>query len=243
MNKENIKLDILAFGIHPDDVELSCSGTLAKHKALGYKIGICDLTRGEMGSRGSIEIRNQESKLASDILQLDIRVNLDMEDVWAFDNQENCLKIIQIIRKFKPKIIFANATDDRHPDHKKGAEMVKKACFLSGLSKIETKYEGELQTAFRPTNFYHYIQYNFLKADFVVDISDYLEIKFKSIMAYSSQFYNKDIGQPTTLISEEKFLEYVRAKDSVWGNNIGVRYGEGFIVDRILGVDDLTKIL
>jgi N-acetylglucosamine malate deacetylase 1 len=238
-----MKLDILAFGIHPDDVELSCSGTLVKHKSLGYKTGICDLTQGEMGSRGSAEIRIQEAQKAAEILQLDMRVNLQMEDVWALDNQENCLKIIQIIRKYKPSIVLGNAIDDRHPDHKKGAKMVKKACFLAGLSKIETNYEGMIQEAYRPAHFYHYIQYKYLQADFVVDISDYFETKFQSILAYSTQFYNKDSDRPTTLISEEKFLEYIRAKDSVWGNNIGVRYAEGFMVDRIIGVNDLTKLI
>lgn len=237
-----MKLDILAFGIHPDDVELSCSGTLLKHKALGNKIGVCDLTQGEMGSRGSAEIRIQEASLAAEILGLDMRENLGMEDVWALDNQENCLKIIQIIRKYQPQIVFANAIDDRHPDHKKGAEMVKKACFLAGLSKIETEYKGEIQVPFRPQSIYHYIQYKFLSADFIVDTTEFFETKMKSILAYSTQFYTKDSDQPTTLISEEKFLEYIRAKDSVWGNNIGVRYGEGFMIDRIIGIDDLTKL-
>jgi N-acetylglucosamine malate deacetylase 1 len=238
-----MKLNILAFGIHPDDIELGCSGTLVKHKSKGYKIGVCDLTRGEMGTRGDVETRKIEAEKAKQLLNLDIRVNLEMKDVWALDNEENWLKIIHIIRKYKPDIVLANAPDDRHPDHKKGADMVKKAVFLSGLTKIETFENGISQEAFRPNKLYHYIQFKNLEPDFVVDITDYYDIKHQSIMAYSTQFYDPKSNEPKTLISEERFLEYVKAKDSVWGNSIGVRYGEGFIANRYIGVDDLTQIL
>jgi bacillithiol biosynthesis deacetylase BshB1 len=185
-------LDILAFGIHPDDVELSMGGTIAKHKALGYKIGICDLTKGEMGSRGSGELRLEEARRAGEILNIDLRENLGMEDVWAIDNQENCLKIVQILRKYRPKVVFCNAKSDRHPDHAKGAEMVTKACFISGLIKIETLLDGMIQDCFRPEVVYNYIQFQIQKPDFIIDISGFENKKFEAINAYGSQFFSKD---------------------------------------------------
>lgn len=237
------KLDIMAFGIHPDDVELGCAGTLLKHKALGYTIGVCDLTRGEMGTRGSSESRNKEAEKAAKILKLDVRINLEMEDVWAVDNKENCLKIVRIIRKFKPKIILCNAIDDRHPDHIKGSEMVRKAAFISGLRKVETEHEGQPQFAYRPYAVYHYIQQYYIKPDIVVDITNYIDQKFESILAYTTQFYSGKSEEPPTPISDKKFLDFVRAKDIHMGMNIGVRYGEGFTIERIIGVDDLMTIL
>lgn len=236
-------LDILAFGIHPDDVELSAGGTLAKHKALGYKIGICDLTRGEMGSRGSGELRLKEAANASKILGLDARENLNMEDVWAIDNQENCLKIIQIIRKYRPRIVLCNAKQDRHPDHAKGAEMVQKACFLSGLVKIETVMNGVKQEHFRPQVVYNYTQFQFQKPDFVVDISNYEEKKFEAIHCYASQFYQKDSEEVETFISDKSFLDIIRYNDALLGKSIGVQYAEGFQVYRHLGVSDLTQLI
>jgi N-acetylglucosamine malate deacetylase 1 len=238
-----MNLDILAFGIHPDDVELSCSGTLLKHKALGYSVGVCDLTRGEMGTRGDGETRKIEAENAAKILTLDVRLNLEMEDIWAKDDKENCLKIVEVIRKYKPKILLCNAVDDRHPDHSKGSDMVKKAAFISGLRKVETEIDGIAQEAYRPHVVYHYIQQYYIKPDLVVDISDYIDTKFKSIMAYSTQFFNPKIDEPPTPISDQKFLDFIKAKDIHMGMNIGVRYGEGFTIDRIIGVDDLTKIL
>lgn len=238
-----MKLDILAFGIHPDDVELSAGGTILKHKALGYKVGICDLTRGEMGSRGSGELRLIEATNAAKILGLDTRENLGLPDVWALDNQENCLKIIQIIRKFRPRIILCNAIQDRHPDHAKGAEMVQKAAFLSGLIKINTEFEGKPQEHFRPSVVYNYIQFQFQKPDFVVDVSEYEEKKFEAIHAYSSQFYDPKSQEVDTYISDKSFLEVIRYQAAILGKGIGVQSGEGFQVQRHLGVNDLTQLI
>jgi bacillithiol biosynthesis deacetylase BshB1 len=238
-----MELDILAFGIHPDDVELSAGGTILKHKALGYKVGICDLTRGEMGSRGSGELRLVEAANASKILGLDVRESLGLPDVWAIDNQENCLKIIQIIRKYRPRIILCNAKQDRHPDHAKGAEMVQKAAFLSGLIKINTEFEGKSQEHFRPSVVYNYIQFQFQKPDFVVDVSDYEDKKFEAIRAYSSQFYDPNSHEVDTYISDKSFLDVIRYQAAILGKGIGVQSGEGFQVQRHLGVNDLTQLI
>ncbi len=236
-------LDILAFGIHPDDVELSAGGTILKHKALGYKVGICDLTHGEMGSRGSGELRSVEAANAAKILGLDARENLGIPDVWALDNQENCLKIIEIIRKYRPHIILCNAKQDRHPDHAKGAEMVQKAAFLSGLIKINTEFEGKPQEHFRPSVVYNYIQFQFQKPDFMVDISDFEDKKFEAINAYGSQFYDPSSNEVETFISDKSFLDVIRYNDAVLGKSIGVQYAEGFHIQRSLGVHDLTQLI
>lgn len=236
-------LDILAFGIHPDDVEISAGGTILKHKALGYKLGICDLTHGEMGSRGSGELRLKEAEKASSILGIDVRENLGLPDVWMLDNQENCLKIIQIIRKYRPRIIICNAKQDRHPDHAKGADIVQKAAFLSGLIKIETEFEGKLQEHFRPSVVYNYIQFQFQKPDFVLDTSDFEDKKFEAIRAYSSQFYDPKSKEVETFISDKSFLDIIRYHDAILGKSIGVQYAEGFHVQRNLGVSDLTQLL
>lgn len=238
-----MNLDILAFGIHPDDVEISAGGTILSHKSLGYRIGICDLTQGEMGTRGSGNLRVQEAAQASKILGIDVRENLGMPDVWALDNQENCLKIIEIIRKYKPRIVLCNAKQDRHPDHAKGAEMVLKAVFLSGLSRIVTQHEGIPQQYFRPEVVYHYIQFQFQKPDFVVNISEFIDKKFEAIMAYSSQFYDPNSTEPNTFISDKSFLEVIKANDAVLGKSIGVSYAEGFHIQRNLGVNDITKLI
>jgi bacillithiol biosynthesis deacetylase BshB1 len=238
-----MELDILAFGIHPDDVELSAGGTLLKHKALGYKVGVCDLTRGELGSRGSGELRLVEAANAAKILGLDARENLELPDVWAIDNQENCLKIIQIIRKYRPRIILCNAKQDRHPDHAKGAEMVQKAAFLSGLIKINTEFEGKPQEHFRPSVVYNYIQFQFQKPDFVVDVSGYEDKKFEAIRAYSSQFYDPNSHEVDTYISDKSFLNVIRYQSAILGKSIGARSGEGFQVQRHLGVNDLTQLI
>jgi bacillithiol biosynthesis deacetylase BshB1 len=236
-------LDILAFGIHPDDVELSMGGTIAKHKALGYKIGICDLTKGEMGSRGSGELRLEEARRAGEILNIDLRENLGMEDVWAIDNQENCLKIVQILRKYRPKVVFCNAKSDRHPDHAKGAEMVTKACFISGLIKIETLLDGKIQDCFRPEVVYNYIQFQIQKPDFIIDISGFEDKKFEAINAYGSQFFSKDSKEVETFISQKGFLDVIRSNDLVLGKSIQVDYAEGFQINRYLGVNDLMSLI
>lgn len=238
-----IKLDILAIGIHPDDVELGCGGTLAKHQALGYKTGILDLTQGEMGTRGTIETRNHEATEAAKIIKTSIRENLCLEDVWAVADKETQLAIIVMIRKYQPEIVLINAPTDRHPDHKKGANMAADACFISGLQKVLTEENGKAQNAWRPKAVYHYIQGNFINPDFVVDISDFFEIKMQAVQAYKTQFYDPTSTENDTFISDPQFLESVKSRDIMLGKIINVGYAEGFLKTRYIGVNDITKLL
>ena len=187
-----MKLDILAFGAHPDDVELGCSGTIAKEVSLGKIVGIIDLTRGELGTRGSVEIRDNESRLAAKILGVSVRENLNMRDGFFVNDEAHQLEIIKQIRKYRPEIVICNAIEDRHIDHAKGSKLVSDSCFLSGLIKIETEFEGQFQEAWRPKVVYHYIQWKNIEPDFVVDITDFIKQKTESILAYSSQFYSEN---------------------------------------------------
>jgi N-acetylglucosamine malate deacetylase 1 len=237
-----MKLDIVAFGAHPDDVELGCSGTIAKEISLGKKVGIIDLTRGELGTRGSVEIRNSESEKASQILGVSIRENLDMRDGFFVNDEAHQLKIIEMIRKYKPEIVLCNAIDDRHIDHGKGSKLVSDACFLSGLRRIETFFNGEKQSAWRPKLVYHYIQWKTIEPDFVVDISDFMDIKMQSILAYSSQFYNPNTNEPESPISSKNFLESVKYRAQDLGRITGVAYAEGFTVERYLTVNSLSDL-
>ncbi|MFL5752551.1 MAG: bacillithiol biosynthesis deacetylase BshB1 [Bacteroidia bacterium] len=238
-----MKLDILAVGVHPDDVELSCSGTLAKHNAAGRKTGILDLTRGELGTRGSAELRTVEAIRSAGILGVSMREQLKLADGF-FNHTENSIReIVSAIRKFQPEIVLANAVSDRHPDHGRAAKLIADACFYSGLIKIETEYKGEKQEAWRPKAVYHYIQDQFIHPDFVVDVSDFAEVKRKAIMAFSSQFYNPDSKEPETAISSPEFLESLFSKMSIWGRAIGVKYAEGFTVNRYPGVNDLFDLI
>ena len=207
-----IKLDILAFGAHPDDVELSCSGTILKNISIGKKVGIIDLTRGELGTRGTVALRLKESDLAAKILGVSFRENLKMEDGFFRNDKRHQLAVIKKIRQYKPEVVLTNAIQDRHPDHGRGALLVADACFLAGLSKIESKHEGKRQAAWRPKAVYHYIQYRKLKPDFVVDISSFMDDKMKSIKAFGSQFYNPNSKEPATLISNPDFLDYIGTK-------------------------------
>ena len=229
-----MKLDVLAFGAHPDDVELSCSGTLAKLKKAGKKIGVIDLTKGEMGTRGTAETRAQEASNSSTILRLDARENLDLGDAWFEISKENKLKVIQAIRKYRPDIILVNAKHDRHIDHGRGAELVKQASFLSGLAKIETKVDGNPQERWRPKHCFHYIQFQYMQPSFVVDISEEFETKMKSILAYKTQFYDPTSNEKSTLISQKSFLDYIEARAREFGAAIEVEYGEGFVSDTPL---------
>jgi N-acetylglucosamine malate deacetylase 1 len=238
-----MKLDILAFGAHPDDVELGCSGTIAKEVSLGKKVGIIDLTRGELGTRGSVEIRNAESAKASEILGISARENLDMRDGFFVNDEEHQIKIIQMIRKYQPEIVICNAIDDRHIDHGKGSKLVSDACFLSGLRRIETELNGENQEAWRPKLVYHYIQWKNLEPDFVVDISDFIEIKKQAILAYSSQFYNPNTNEPESPISSKNFLDSVHYRAQDMGRIIGKDFAEGFTVERYLAVNSLSDLI
>jgi bacillithiol biosynthesis deacetylase BshB1 len=237
-----MKLDILAFGAHPDDVELGCSGTIAKEISLGKKVGIIDLTRGELGTRGSVAIRNSESEKATQILGVAVRENLDMRDGFFINDEAHQLKIIEMIRKYQPEIVLCNSIQDRHIDHGKGSKLVSDACFLSGLRKIETTLNGESQQAWRPKVVYHYIQWENLQPDFVVDISGFIDVKMESILAYSSQFYDPNSKEPESPISSKNFLDSVKYRAQDLGRIIGVAHGEGFTVERYLAVNSLSDL-
>jgi len=247
MRNQNIKLDILALAAHPDDVELSCSGTLLAAAAKGKKIGIVDFTRGELGSRGSAEIRDKEAENSGKILGLSVRENLNFKDGFFYDDNEHRMKVIQAIRRFRPEIVLINAPSDRHPDHGKGAELSKTSCFLSGLLKIETEWEGKKQEHWRPKHVYHYIQSNMLVPDFVVDVTPFWEQKMKSVMAFESQFHNpnyqSDKKEEETFISSPRFIQFLEARAKEFGHAIQVDYGEGFIKTAQLGVKDITDLI
>ncbi|WP_395061706.1 bacillithiol biosynthesis deacetylase BshB1 [Flavobacterium sp.] len=238
-----MKLDILAFGAHPDDVELGCGGTIAKEISLGKKVGIVDLTRGELGTRGSVEIRNSESEIASQILGVSVRENLDMRDGFFINDEEHQMKIIQMIRKFQPEIVLCNAIADRHIDHGKGSKLVSDACFLSGLRMIETSLNGEKQEVWRPKVVYHYIQWKNIEPDFVVDISQFIDVKMESILAYSSQFYDPNSKEPESPISSKNFLDSVKYRAQDFGRIVGTSYAEGFTVERYLAVNSLGNLI
>ena len=237
-----MKLDILAFGAHPDDVELGCSGTIAKEISLGKKVGIIDLTRGELGTRGSVDIRNEESASAATLLGLSVRENLDMRDCFFVNDEAHQLQVMQMIRKYQPEIVICNAIDDRHIDHSKGSTLVSDACFLSGLRKIKTELSGVAQEAWRPKVVYHYIQWNNLTPDFVVDISGFIDIKMESILKYSSQFFNPDTNEPESPITSKNFLDSVKYRAQDLGRIIGCEYAEGFTVERYLAVNSLSDL-
>lgn len=241
-NSLKMKVDILAFAAHPDDVEISCSGTLIKHIEAGHKIGIIDLTRGELGTRGSAEIRLKEAADASAMMGISIRENLGLEDGFFDLSVENKLKVVQQIRKFKPSVVLANAVSDRHPDHGRASKLVSDACFLAGLIKVKTTYEGIEQDAWRPKVVYHYIQDRYMKPDFIVDISSVMEKRMNALMAYSSQFFNPDSKEPVTAISTTQFLDNLRGRAIDFGRIIGADYGEGFVAERVIGVQSLFDI-
>ena len=237
------KLDILVFAAHPDDVELSASGTILKHINQGKKVAIVDLTRGELGSRGNIETRKQEAETASKIMGVSARVNLGLADGFFEHNEENLLKIVEQIRYFKPEIVFANAIEDRHPDHAKASKLVSDACFLAGLVKVKTFFQTDKQEAHRPRLVLHYIQDRYVKPDLVVDITPFYESKMQAILAYKTQFFQEGQEGPKTPISGQDFLEFLTGRMTEFGRSIGVNYAEGFTVERTIGVDDLTSIL
>ena len=238
-----MKLNVLAFGVHPDDVELSCAGVLLLEKNNGNKTGIIDLTQGELGTRGTAETRAEEAAKAALILKVDVRENLQMADGFFQNDKPNQLKIIESIRKYQPEIILCNATEDRHPDHGKSARLVADAAFLSGLVKIETFSNGELQLPWRPKYVLHYIQDRFLQPDFVVDISAVMETKLESIKAYSTQFNNPDLNEPQTYISTPDFLDSIIYRAKMLGKMIGVKYAEGFISEKMIGISSFDVLI
>lgn len=237
------QLDILAFGAHPDDVELSCGGTIAKEVSLGKKVGIVDLTRGELGTRGTAEIRDKEAKQAASILGVSMRENLGFRDGFFKNDEANQLEIIKILRKYRPKLVLCNAQTDRHIDHGRAALLIHEASFLSGLRKINTVVDGTPQKPWRPSQVYHYIQWNNVPCDFVVDISEYIDKKMAAILAFGSQFYNEKSYEPETPISSQQFLDSIQNRAADLGRTIGVSYAEGFTTQRQLAVAQISDLI
>ena len=238
-----MKLDILAIGAHPDDVELGCGATIAKEISNGKKVGILDLTRGELGTRGTAEIRDVEAANAAKALGVVMRHNLEFADGFFVNNATTQLEVIKVIRKYRPEIVLCNAIDDRHIDHGKGSRLASDACFLSGLMKIETIHEGNHQKAWRPKQVYHYIQWKNLEPDFVVDVSGYLDKKREAVFAYESQFHNKEANEPETPITSTNFRDSITYRAQDLGRLIGVEHAEGFNVERYVGVASLSDLI
>jgi len=239
-----MKLDILAIGAHPDDVELGCGATIAKEVSNGKKVGIIDLTRGELGTRGTAETRDEESANAAKILNVEVRDNMEFADGFFVNDKQHQLEIIKMIRKYRPDVVLCNAIDDRHIDHGKGSQLVSDACFLSGLIKIDTKIEDEdgWQEPWRPKHVYHYIQWKNIEPDFVVDVSGYMDTKMEAVLAYKTQFYDANSKEPETPISSKNFTDSVEYRARDLGRLIGVTHGEGFTVERYVAVDSVFDI-
>ncbi len=240
-----MKLDILAFAAHPDDIELSCSGTLIRHIEAGKKVGIVDFTQGELGTRGTPELRLTEAENSGEIMGLSARINLGFADGFFKNDLEHQLELIKYIRKFQPEIVFANAIKDRHPDHGRAAQLSVDACFLSGLKKIPTELDGEVQEAWRPKKVFHYIQSTYIEPDFVVDVTDQWEKKTESIQAFESQFHVKESGSlgDQTFISTPEFMQFVTSRARSWGQSVGVKYAEGFTTHQALGFNSLFDLI
>ncbi|WP_028295449.1 bacillithiol biosynthesis deacetylase BshB1 [Olivibacter sitiensis] len=239
-----MKLDILVLTVHPDDAELGCSGTIMKHVAMGKKVGVVDLTQGELGTRGTVESRMAEASEASRIMGLSVRDNLKMCDGFFRNDEQHQLQVVREIRKYKPEIVISNALFDRHPDHGRSGDLINDACFLSGLRKIETALDGEAQEVHRPRLLLQSIQDYYIKPDIAIDITDFWERKLEAIKAYRSQFFHEDYSsdEPQTYISNPDFFEYVKGRAMEYGKYIGAKYAEGFTCRRLLGVDDLFHL-
>ncbi len=238
------KLHILAIAAHPDDIELSAAGTLIKHARMGQATGILDLTRGELGTRGTPETRLAEAAAAAKVMGCAVRENAGMQDGFFTNDKEHQLKIVHYIRKYRPDIVIANALEDRHPDHGRGGRLIADACFLAGLRMIPTTDEnGNAQEAWRPKRVFHMIQDRFLEPDFIVDISDAMEAKMESIKCYGSQFHDPNSSEPMTYISQQNFLGNIESRNSLLGKRIGVKYGEGFICESTPGIDNLDDLV
>lgn len=237
-----MKLDILVLAAHPDDAELGCGGTIAKQVSLGNKVGVVDFTRGELGTRGTVQTRAQEAKDSASILGLSVRANLGFKDGFFINDEAHQLAVIRLLRKFQPEIVLANAIYDRHPDHGKGSDLAFDSCFYSGLAKIETTDEGKVQAPWRPKNIYHIIQSQLIQPDFVVDVSDFWETKMKAVRAFKTQFYDPTSNEPETYISNPSFMKLLESRGQEFGHSIGAKYGEGFTVRRVVGVNDLFAL-
>jgi bacillithiol biosynthesis deacetylase BshB1 len=237
------KLHILAIGVHPDDVELACAGTLIKHARMGQAVGILDLTRGELGTRGTPELRVQEANEAAKLIGAKVRENAGMADGFFQNDKEHQLKLIPYIRKYQPDIVIANALEDRHPDHGRAGKLISDACFLAGLRKVETMLDGKTQQAWRPKRVFHMIQDRFKNPGFIVDITDCFEQKMEAIQSYKSQFHDPNSNEPVTYIATQDFLKNIEFRASLLGKRIGVTYGEGFVSENIPGIDNLDKLI
>lgn len=238
-----MKLDILAFGVHPDDVELSCGGTLMVEIANGKQVGVIDLTRGELGTRGTAETRKEEAAAAAEIMGVHVRENLGMRDGFFKNDEEHQLMVIQKIRQYRPEIVLCNAIVDRHPDHGRSSKLVSEACFLSGLRKIETQFNGAEQEAWRPKYVFHYIQDRYAEPDFIFDISTVFDRKIESIKAYTTQFNSPGLSEPQTYISSPAYFDTIIARHKMFGKRIGVEYGEGYITEKRIGISSFDAII
>ena len=238
-----MKLHILAIAAHPDDIELSCAGTLIKHAAAGHAVGIVDLTEGELGTRGSVALRYREAEMAAKIMGVKVRMNARMADGFFRNDEEHQKQLMRYIRYFQPDIVIGNALSDRHPDHGRGGRLIADACFFAGLRKIETQWDGVAQEAWRPRRVYHYMQDRLLEPSFIVDVSDTYEKKMEAINCYKSQFHDPSSSEPDTYISTGNFLNFIRYRDALLGKRIGTLYGEGFISENIPGINSLDDLL
>ncbi len=243
LKKVSMKLDVLAFGAHPDDVELGCGATIAKEVSLGKKVGIIDLTRGELGTRGSAELRDKEAEKSANILGVKVRENLAFADGFFTNDKSHQIEIVKMIRKYQPEIVLCNAIDDRHIDHPKGSNLVSDACFLSGLLKIKTEIGGKPQEKWRPKLVYHYIQWKNIEPDFVIDVTGFIDKKVDAVLAYSSQFFNPNSDEPQTPISSKNFTDSVEYRARDLGRLIGVAHAEGFTTERYAAVECLDKLI
>lgn len=237
-----MKVDILAIAVHPDDIELSCSGTIMKQIDLGKKVAIVDLTQGELGTRGSGPLRLKEAEAAGKVMGIHARENLGLADGFFTGSEDEIKKLITMIRKYQPEVVLANSVQDRHPDHGRASKFISDSCFYSGLRKVETTLEGLNQEAWRPKSIYHYIQDYYQKPDFIVDISEYMDRKMDAIKAFGSQFYDPNSKEPISPISGKEFFDFLKGRAMQYGRLINTQYGEGFTTERPVGIDDLTLL-
>ncbi len=238
-----MKLDILAFGVHPDDVELSCAGTLMVEINNGKQVGVIDLTRGELGTRGSAETRKVEAEAAAKIMGVHVRENLGMRDGFFKNDEEHQLMVVQKLRQYQPEIVLCNAIEDRHPDHGRSSKLIADACFLAGLRKIETEFNGTKQGAWRPKYVFHYIQDRYAEPDFIFDVSAVFDRKLKSIKAYTTQFNSPDLNEPQTYISTPGYFDTIISRHKMFGKRIGVEYGEGYITEKKIGITTFSSLI
>jgi len=238
-----MQVDILAFGAHPDDVELTSGGTLLRHVAEGRSVAIVDLTRGELGTRGTPETRHEEAQAAARMLRAVARENLDLGDGFFVNDKTSQLRVVEMVRKYRPQVVLANSMSDRHPDHGRAAELETAACFLAGLSKIETSLDGKKQEAWRPKAIYHYAQHDLFKASVIIDISDYFEKKLELVKCFKSQFHDPNSSEPQTILTQPRFMDWIRSRAMEYGWHIGVNYGEGFVINREIGARSFFDLI